>query len=89
MIWHTHFLSPVPLDILFRQIAMFIKAGMAFVFGLQTLELIEFSKNISIKGSAVQKPWLYKILWMLWFDEKSISNMSCPWLVSQFFPRHN
>ena len=44
------FLSSVPLDILFCQIAMFTKAGMAFVFGLQTLESIDFSKIYQLKG---------------------------------------
>ena len=29
-------------------------------------------KNQSIKGSEVQKQRPHKLLWMLWFDEKSI-----------------
>ena len=40
------------LDILFFcQITMFVKVCMAFVFGLQTLWLIYFTKNPLIKGS--------------------------------------
>ena len=38
--------------------------------------LIErLSKNLSIKGSAAQKQRPHQLLWMLWFDEKSISNV--------------
>ena len=32
--------------------------------------------NLSIKGSEAQKQRLYELLWTLWFDEKSISNVS-------------
>ena len=39
--------------------------------------LIErFYKNLSIKGSEAQKQRPNKILWMLWFDKKSISSGS-------------
>ena len=37
------------LDILFRQITTFIKVLVAFVFGLQTLQLIEFTKIYQLK----------------------------------------
>ena len=38
------------IDILFRQITTFIKVHVAFVFGLQTLQLIYFSKIFQLKG---------------------------------------
>ena len=38
------------LDILFRQITMFIKVRVAFVFGLQTLWLLDFTKIYQLKG---------------------------------------
>ena len=38
------------LDILFRQIATFLKVCLAFVYGLQTLEMNEFSKIYQLKG---------------------------------------
>ena len=38
------------LDILFRQITTIIKVHVAFVFGLQTLELIDFTKIFQLKG---------------------------------------
>ena len=38
--------------------------------------LIErFYKNLSIKGSEAHKLIPYELLWMLWFDEKSISTL--------------
>ena len=40
---------PFPFDILFRQITTFIKVLVAFVFGLQTLLLIDFTKIYWIK----------------------------------------
>ena len=33
-----------------------------------------FYYNLSIKGSEVQKQRPHELLWMLWFDEKNISN---------------
>ena len=38
------------LDIFFRQITTFIKVHVAFVFGLQTLWLIDFTKIYQLKG---------------------------------------
>ena len=38
------------LDILFRQITTIIKVHVAFVFGLQTLELIDFTKIYQFKS---------------------------------------
>ena len=38
------------LDILFRQITTLIKVHVAFVFGLQTLGLIDFTRIFQLKG---------------------------------------
>ena len=38
------------LDILFRQIATFLKVCLAFVYELQTLEVNDFSKIYQLKG---------------------------------------
>ena len=38
------------LDIIFRQIIMFIKVPVTFVLGLQTLKLIDYSKIYQLKG---------------------------------------
>ena len=38
------------LDILFRQIATFLKVCLAFFYGLQTLEVNDFSKIHQLKG---------------------------------------
>ena len=39
-------------DILFHQITEFIKVHVAFVFGLQTLLLIDFTKIYQLEGSS-------------------------------------
>ena len=41
---------PFPFEILFRQITTFIIVLVAFVFGLQTLWLIDFTKIFQLKG---------------------------------------
>ena len=38
-----------------------------------------FYQNLSIKGSEAQKQRPHEFLWMLWFDEKSISNLGIGW----------
>ena len=43
-------------DILFRQVATFINVQVSFLFGLQTLQLIDFSKIFQLKG---QKSMVY------------------------------
>ena len=43
------------LDIFFCQITTFIKVRVAFVFELQTFWLLDFSKNLLIKGAEAQK----------------------------------
>ena len=43
------FLDPV-LDTFFRQIKSFLRFRLAFVFGLQTYYLIDFSKIYRLKG---------------------------------------
>ena len=80
MVWLTDTFSPYilhrlygshkTLDVLFRQNIMFIKVCVAFVFGLKTLKLIDFTKNLSIKGSLAQNQRPHELLWMLWFDYK-------------------
>ena len=42
------------LDILFRQITLFIKVRVAFIFGLQTIWLIDFTKFYELKGKKSQ-----------------------------------
>ena len=54
------------IDIFFRQISTFIKVWVEFVFGL----------NLSIKVSEAQKQRPCELLWMLWFNEKSISTIT-------------
>ena len=53
----------------FRQITTFIKVRMAFLFGLQTLWLKDFSKIFQLKFLKPKKR-PHKLLWMLWFDKK-------------------
>ena len=43
------------LNTFFRQIKLFIRFCLFFVYVLQTLYLIDFSKDLSIKGSEVKK----------------------------------
>ena len=47
---------------------------MAFVFGLQTPWLIDFTKIFRLNESEAQKQRPCELLWMLRFDEKSVSN---------------
>ena len=61
----------VILDKLFCQISTFIKFCVTFVFGLQTLSLIDFTKIYQLKGApGAQKQRTHKHLWKLWFYEK-------------------
>ena len=52
----------LPLYILFRLIPTFIKVCVAFIFGLQTLWLIDFSKLYQLKGLEPQnrRPHFYE-----------------------------
>ena len=46
-------------------------------FSPDCLESIDFTTYLYIKGSGAQKQRLQKLLWTLWFDEKSVFwNMS-------------
>ena len=45
---------------------------------------MDFTKNLSIKGSEAQKQWPHNHLWMLWFDGKSISNRDSRYISSVF-----
>ena len=47
---------------------------MALVFWVSDPLIDRFYKSLSIKGSVTEKQRSHKLLWMLWFDEKSISN---------------
>ena len=63
---------------------------MAFVFWASDPLIDEFYKNLSIEGSEAQNQRPHELLWMLWFDEKSISNLDRsikqpPWNGCQVF----
>ena len=47
---YRHYYHSLELDIPFRQITTFIKVHVVFVFGLQTLQLIDFIKFFQLKG---------------------------------------
>ena len=51
------------------------KSSCGFVFWASDPLIDNFYWNLSIKGSEAQKQRLHKLLWMLWFDQKSISNL--------------
>ena len=48
---------------------------MTFVFGLQTLQSKDFSKIHQLKGLKPKNNSHMNFLWMLWFDENSISTV--------------
>ena len=48
------------LDVFFCQIKLFLRLRLAFVFGLQTLYLIDFSKIHRLKGLKSEKQRLLK-----------------------------
>ena len=58
------------LDILFHQITTFIKVCVAFVFGLQILWLIDFTRIYQLKGLESKKQKQHELLWMLWIAKK-------------------
>ena len=51
------------------------KSSCGFCFWASDPLIDRFYHNLSIKGSEAQKKMPDKRLWMLWFDEKSISNV--------------
>ena len=63
------------LDILFSSNPNIHKSSCGLCFWASDPLIDRFYWSISIKGSEVQKQWPDKLLWMLWFDEKSISNV--------------
>ena len=58
----------------FCQITTFIKVFVAF-FWLQTLQSKDFSKIHQLKGLKPKNNSHMNFLWMLWFDENSISTV--------------
>ena len=64
----------------FRQITIFVKVHVAFVFGLQTLWLIDFSKIYWLKcAQPKNKDNRYKFLWGCFeLTKKYKSNLSSP-----------
>ena len=48
--WRSHLEQVSGLDVFFRQIKSFIRFRLAFVFGLQTYFLIDFSKIYRLKA---------------------------------------
>ena len=69
------FLTVSRLDTLFCQITTFIKVHVAFFFWASDPLINRFYGNLSLKGSEAQKHRPHKLIWTLWFDEKSISNI--------------
>ena len=63
------------LDILFPSNHNIHKSSCGLCFWASDPFIDRFYKNLSIKGSEAQKQRPHKLLWMLWFDKKSISNL--------------
>ena len=64
----------VPLDILFLSNHNIHKSSCGLCFWASDPLIDRFYYNLPMKGSEPQKQWPDELLWMLWFDEKSISN---------------
>ena len=60
------------LDILFSSNHNIHKSSHGLCFWASDPLIDKFYKNLSIKGSEAQKQRPDELLWMLWFDEKSI-----------------
>ena len=63
------------LDILYSANHNIHKSSYGLCFWASDSLIDAFYLNISIKGSEALKQRPNEILWMLWFDEKSISNV--------------
>ena len=61
------------LDILFSSNHIIHKSLHGLCFWASDPLIDKFYKNLSIKGSEALKQRPDELLWMLWFDEKSIS----------------
>ena len=61
------------LDILFPSNRNIHKSSYSLCFWASDPLIDRFYWTLSIKESEAQKRWPYELLWMLWFDEKSIS----------------
>ena len=65
----------LPLDILFPSNRNIHKSSCGLCFWASVPLIDRFYWNLSIKGSEAGKQRPHELLWMLWFDEKSISNL--------------
>ena len=63
------------LDILFSSNHNIHKSSCGLCFWDSDPLIENFYKNISIKGSEAQKQRPHELIWILWFDKKSISNV--------------
>ena len=63
-----------PIDILFRQITTFINVCVAFVFGLLTLSLVDFTKIFQFKGFKPKNKGQTNFYECCDLTKKSISN---------------
>ena len=63
------------LDILFSSNHNIHKSSCGLCFWASDTLIDIFYLNLSIKGSEAQKQRPNELLWMLWFDEKSISSV--------------
>ena len=64
-----------PQDIRFSSNHNIHKSSSGHCFWTLDLLIDGFYQTLSIKGFEAQKQWPDKLLWMLWFDEKSISSL--------------
>ena len=60
-------------DILFSSNHNIHKSSYGLCFWASDPLIDKYYSNLSIKGSEAQEQRPEKLLWMLWFDEKSIS----------------
>ena len=70
------YFSIYSLDILFLSNHNFHKSSYGLCFWAPDPLIDRFYRNLSIKGFEAQKHRPHELLWMLWFDGKSISNSS-------------
>ena len=67
------------LNILFSSNHNIHKSSHGLCFWASDPLINRFYWNLSIKGSEAQKQRPHELLWMLWFDEKNISNVCTLW----------
>ena len=66
------------LDILFLSILNIHKSSCGLCFWASLFKWIDFTKIFRLKGLKPQQQRPHELLWMLWFDEKSISKIDIP-----------